>query len=173
MIRLVLKYKEVKNMGKILVTYFSVSGATKEVAKRVADIAKADLYEIEPEVKYTNNDIDWRNKKSRASLENEDPNVRPNLKKKDINIKEYDTVFIGFPVWWNVEPRVVDSFIDENDFTGKKIVAFATSGGSSIDGSLARLKTVIKGSPEFGKGRIIALQDSDDTIKTWIDGEIN
>ena len=127
-------------MSKILVSYFSASGITKEVAKRIANIVQGDLFEIEPVCIYTNEDLDWTNKNSRSSIEMNDLSSRPEIKNKVSNIDNYDTVFIGFPVWWDLAPTIINTFIEENNFENKNIYVFATSGGSSEINSFNNLK---------------------------------
>ncbi len=127
-------------MSKILVSFFSASGVTKDVASKIADITGGDLFEIEPVNKYTNEDLDWTNSQSRSSREMNDLSSRPEVKNKVSNLNDYDTVLIGFPVWWDLAPRVINTFIEENDFENKKIYVFATSGGSSVINSFNTLK---------------------------------
>ena len=117
---------------KILVAYFSASGVTKKAASLLAKAADADLFEIEPKIPYTGADLDWRNKESRSSLEMTDPSSRPEIKSRVENLSDYDAVFLGFPVWWYTAPTIVKTFLEAHDFTGKKIVLFATSGGSGL-----------------------------------------
>ena len=129
-------------MSKKLVAYFSASGTTAAVAKELAEAVGADLYEIAPAVPYTNADLDWTNKKSRSSVEMNDAASRPAIAAPVANFDQYDTVFVGFPVWWYVEPRIIDTFLDAYDFTGKTVYPFATSGGSDIHGSEGHMKQV-------------------------------
>ncbi len=117
---------------KALVTYFSASGVTAGLAKRLAEAINAPLYEIKPAVPYTQADLDWRNKQSRSTVEMLDKSCRPALADKDAPVAEADVVFVGYPVWWYREPSIVDSFLEAYDFTGKKVVLFATSGSSDI-----------------------------------------
>ena len=119
-------------MSKILIAYFSASGVTGRAAKEIAEAVGADLYEIRPEQPYTAADLDWRNKQSRSSLEMTDPDSRPAMAGPMPDLGEYDTVVVGFPIWWGVEPRVVDTFWDRNGFEGKTMIPFATSGGSGM-----------------------------------------
>ena len=126
-------------MSKKLIAYFSASGTTAAVAKNLAKAAKADLYEIRPETPYTSADLNWQNKNSRSSLEMRDKSSRPALADADARIEEYDTVFIGFPIWWYVAPTIINSFLEQYDFTGKKIVLFAPSGGSGLGKAVAGL----------------------------------
>ena len=119
-------------MSKTLVAYFSASGVTARVAKEVADAAGADLYEIRPAQPYSPGDLDWMDKKSRSTLEMNDPACRPAIEGQVKGMEQYDTILIGFPIWWYVEPRIVDTFLDSYDFSGKTLIPFATSGGNGI-----------------------------------------
>lgn len=119
-------------MSKTLVAYFSASGVTARVAKEVADAAGADLYEIRPAQLYSPGDLDWMDKKSRSTLEMNDPACRPAIEGQVKGMEQYDTILIGFPIWWYVEPRIVDTFLESYDFSGKTLIPFATSGGSGI-----------------------------------------
>lgn len=119
-------------MTKKLVVYFSASGVTAKVAKKLAEAAGADLYEIKPAVPYTSADLNWSNKQSRSSVEMSDRNSRPAIADSDANIAAYDVVYVGFPIWWYVAPTIVNTFLESYDFSGKKIVLFATSGGSGF-----------------------------------------
>ena len=117
-------------MAKKLVAYFSASGTTKKTAELLAEAAGADLYEITPKVAYTKADLNWMDKKSRSSVEMNDKKFRPEIEDKDANIAEYDEIILGFPIWWYVAPTIVNTFLEKFDFSGKKVVLFATSGGS-------------------------------------------
>ena len=125
---------------KALVVYFSATGTTAKVAKELASAADADLLAIEPEKPYTEADLDWRNKQSRSSVEMSDVKSRPRIKNAPVDASRYDVVFIGYPIWWNLAPTVVNTFIESNDLKGKKVVPFATSGGDTIDNSAEQLK---------------------------------
>ena len=127
-------------MSKKLVAYFSASGTTAGVAKALADVAGADLYEIKPAVPYSKADLNWMDKQSRSSVEMRDKGSRPALADTDADIAGYDTVFIGFPIWWYVAPTIINSFLEAYDFSGKKIVLFATSGGSGFGKAVAGLQ---------------------------------
>ena len=116
-------------MSKILVAYFSASGVTRKVAHNLADILKADISEIKPAVPYDRADLDWNNSNSRSSVEMNHPMARPEIAEK-IDVAPYDKIFIGFPIWWYTAPRIINTFLESADFTGKKIYLFATSGGS-------------------------------------------
>lgn len=118
---------------KRLVTYFSASGVTRKAAEELATVAKADIHEIRPAEPYTREDLDWRNKKSRSSLEMQNEASRPALDGAMPDMSEYDTVYIGFPIWWGVAPRVVNTFIENSDLKDKDLIVFATSGGSGLE----------------------------------------
>ena len=127
-------------MSKVLVAYFSASGVTAKLAKRLAEAIGADLHEIQPEVPYTDADLDWMNKKSRSSVEMNDKKFRPEIEDKDANIAEYDEIILGFPIWWYVAPTIVNTFLEKFDFSGKKVVLFATSGGSGFGNTVKELQ---------------------------------
>ena len=127
-------------MKKTLVAYFSASGVTERAAKEIAGAVDADLYEILPAQPYTDADLDWTDKKSRSTAEMNDPACRPEIAGTVENMEQYDTVFIGFPIWWYVEPRIVDTFLESYDFSGKTLIPFATSGGSGIGGAEKSLR---------------------------------
>lgn len=117
---------------KVLIAYFSASGVTAHAAKEMADALKADLYEIRPAVPYSSADLNWMDQKSRSTVEMNDPACRPAILAPVQNMEQYNTIFIGFPIWWYVEPRIVDTFLEYYDFSGKTVIPFATSGGSGI-----------------------------------------
>ena len=117
---------------KALVAYFSATGKTASVAKKIADIVDGDIFEIVPEILYTREDLNWRNKKSRTSVECNDPAARPAIASHVENIEDYDTIFVGFPIWWYCQPNIINTFLEEYDFAGKTIVPFATSAGSGF-----------------------------------------
>lgn len=127
-------------MSKILVAYFSASGVTKKVAEKLAVVANADIHEIKPKVPYTKANLNWMDKKSRSSVEMNDKAFRPEIVKEDLNLSSYDTILLGFPIWWYVAPTIINTFLENNDFTGKKIVLFATSGGSGFGNTLRELQ---------------------------------
>ena len=128
-------------MSKKLVAYFSASGTTKKAAERLAKATGAGLFEIKPKVPYSSADLNWMDKKSRSSVEMDDPSSRPEIAEKIPNLADYDTVFLGFPIWWYVEPRIVDTFLERSDFSGKTVIPFATSGGSGIEKAERSLKS--------------------------------
>ena len=136
-------------MKKTLVAYFSATGTTRAAAERLAKEKNADLFEIAPEVPYTSADLDWTNKQSRSTLEMKDKTSRPAIKSTCPNIADYDTVWIGFPVWWYTAPTIINTFIEAHDLSGKTLCVFATSGGSNVSGSAADLK---KAYPQYTWG---------------------
>ena len=127
-------------MNKVLVAYFSVTGTTKKVAEKLAKATGGNLFEIKPQVEYTSEDLNWNDKKSRSSVEMNDEFSRPEIENVVENIDDYDTVFVGFPVWWYIPPRIIQTFIEKHNLSGKKIITFVTSGGSGIKGSTDFLK---------------------------------
>ncbi len=141
-------------MGKTLVAYFSASGVTKKKAEMIAEGLGADIYEIVPKVLYTKADLNWMDKKSRSSVEMNDKSIRPELKDKDANIDAYDKIVLGFPIWWYVAPTIINTFLESYDFSGKKIILFATSGGSSFGNTVKELVPSAKGA-EIVEGKLV------------------
>lgn len=127
-------------MGKTLVAYFSASGVTKKLAQTLADAIGADLFAIEPKVPYTRADLNWMDKQSRSTIEMQNPASRPEIAGTCANIADYDTVFVGFPIWWYVAPTIVETFLESGDFAGKTVVPFATSGGSGMGRTVDELR---------------------------------
>ena len=127
-------------MSKKLVAFFSVSGTTKKAAEMIATEANADLLEIEPKIPYTKADLDWMNKKSRSTVEMSDKKYRPEIIAKEMDMSSYDEVLLGFPIWWYVAPTIINTFLESYDFSGKKIVLFATSGGSGFGNTVKELQ---------------------------------
>ncbi|MBR5913727.1 MAG: flavodoxin [Selenomonadaceae bacterium] len=128
-------------MSKILVAYFSASGITAKVAHNLANAVNADIFEIEPKIRYDRADLDWNDKNSRTSIEMNDINARPEIA-TPIHVEGYDTIFIGFPIWWYTAPRIINTFFESADFTGKKVYLFATSGGSGLGDTVSTLKKI-------------------------------
>lgn len=154
-------------MDKILVTYFSATGTTKDVAENIANVLKADLFEIEPEEEYTSEDLNWHNNKSRSSVEMNDKNFRPAIKQKSINIDNYDTILIGFPVWWYTAPTIINTFIESADFSGKTLIPFCTSGGTGMSGCEKDLR---KTYPDYNwkQGKRLTGMEDKNFIENWI-----
>ena len=155
-------------MSKILVAYFSASGTTAGVAKNLAEAAGADLYEIRPAVPYTRADLNWMDKQSRSSVEMNDKASRPALADKDADISAYDTILLGFPVWWYVAPTIINSFLESYDFTGKRIVLFATSGGSGFGKTVQNLAPSCPGAT-IREGRLLNGRPSANDLKVWVE----
>ncbi len=132
--------KEDTEMSKTLVAYFSASGVTKNVAEQLATVLNADLHEIKPQQPYTDADLDWTNKQSRSTVEMQDKNSRPAIGNKVENFGEYSTIYIGFPIWWYTAPTIINTFLESNDFSGKQVILFATSGSSDITRAVNDLK---------------------------------
>ena len=127
-------------MGKTLVAYFSATGATKRLAERISNLLHADTFEIEPEVKYTNEDLRWPDRSNRACKEMKNKKFRPLISKKLENADSYDTILLGFPIWYYTAPTIINTFIEENDLSGKNIYLFVTSGATPVDKSLKDLR---------------------------------
>ena len=155
-------------MNRILVAYFSATGTTADTAKKLAEAAGADLYEIRPAVPYTDSDLNWRNKKSRSSVEMNDRACRPALADTDADIAAYDTILLGFPIWWYVAPNIVNTFLESYDFSGKQIILFATSGGSGFGKTAESLRSSAPNA-EIRTGKLLNGHPSADSLKTWTD----
>ena len=152
-------------MSKKLVAYFSASGVTKKVAERLAKAADADLFEIVPVVPYTHADLNWMDKKSRSTVEMKDLKARPEIAAVPEHMEEYDTVFLGFPIWWYVAPRVIDTFVERCDLSGKTVVPFATSGGSGMGKTLSVLQPLCPGA-QWKEGKVLT-SASDAELAAW------
>ena len=153
-------------MTKALVAYFSASGTTGRVAERLAQATGADLFEIVPEVRYTSADLDWRNKRSRSSVEMNDSSARPAIASHVADMAAYDVVFVGFPIWWYREPSIVDTFMESYNFAGKTVVPFATSGGSGIGSSGANMAALASGAHVVTGDRLASSASAAD-LKSW------
>lgn len=154
-------------MSKKLVSYFSASGVTARVAQKLAKAADADLFEIKPEVPYTGADLNYMNKKSRSSVEMNDPSSRPAIAEKT-DMSAYDTVFVGFPVWWYREPSIIDTFMEQYDFSGKTVVPFCTSGGSGLGPAGDNMQALAPGS-KVVSGKRFSSGVSEAELKNWAD----
>jgi flavodoxin len=155
-------------MGKKLVAYFSASGVTAALAKTLAEAAGAGLYEIKPEAPYTKADLDWTDKKSRSTIEMQDPSFRPAIADRDANIADYDVVFVGFPIWWYVAPTIINTFLESYDFSGKTIVPFATSGSSGLGKTIEKLKPSVSSTAILKEGKLLNGGPSKDALAKWI-----
>ena len=154
-------------MKKRLVAYFSASGVTKKVAEMVAKAADCDLYEITPKVPYTTADLNWMDKKSRSSVEMSDKSIRPEIAGADLDVSAYDEILIGFPIWWYVAPTIINTFLESHDFAGRKIILFATSGGSGFGNTVKELQPSAPGA-EIVEGRVLN-RATQQQIKTWVE----
>ena len=155
-----------------LVAYFSASEAhiTAQVAKTLAEATDADLFEIVPEQKYTTEDLDWHNDKSRSSVEMKDSTARPAVASKVENMAQYNTIYVGFPIWWYTAPRIVNTFLEQYDLTGKTIIPFATSGGSDMGKSGEDLKKASAPNANWIlPGKVLNGNPPVDSLKTWIE----
>ncbi len=152
---------------KILVAYFSASGTTKKAAILLAKAANADLFEIEPKIPYTSADLNWMNKKSRSTLEMNDPASRPEIANRVENIADYDAVLLGFPVWWYTAPTIIKTFLESYDFSGKEIVLFATSGGSGLGATESALKPCAPNA--VFKGGKLVNRATESSLKEWVE----
>ena len=154
-------------MSKKLVAYFSASGVTKSVARNLSQTAGADLYRIQPGVPYTSADLDWMNKKSRSSIEMNDPASRPAIVAGDLDISSYDVVFLGFPVWWYVAPTIINSFLETYNFSGKTVIPFATSGSSGIENCEKKLQQQYP-SINWKSGKLLNGHPGQDVLDSWV-----
>ena len=152
-------------MSKKLVAYFSASGTTKEAAECLAKAAGADLFEIRPAIPYTSADLNWMDKKSRSSVEMSDPYSRPEIAETMPNMADYDTVFIGFPIWWYVAPHIIHTFVESYDFSGKTLVPFATSGGSGMGKTVDELRKLCPNA-DWKAGKLVN-GASDQALAAW------
>lgn len=160
------KTNTMNTVNKTLVAYFSATGTTRSVAEKIAAVAGADLCEIAPAVRYTNADLDWRNDRSRSSIEMADKKSRPAMQPVKIDMQTYDTVYLGFPVWWDVAPRIINTFIETCSLQGKTVILFATSGSSTITNSMADLR---KTYPDLNiTGGKLLNNSTEKTIRRWL-----
>ena len=153
-------------MNKILVSYFSATGTTKKIAEKIASAVSGDLFEIEPVNKYTEKDLDWMDKQSRSSVEM-NKNIKPEISNKIPNLNDYDTILLGFPIWWYKEPTIIDKFLEENDMTGKNIYVFVTSGSSPIDSTYKSLQNNFP-NLNFISGKRFTGTESLEEYKSWV-----
>lgn len=153
-------------MSRKLVAYFSASGVTGSVAKKLAEATGADLYEIRPAVKYTSADLDWNDSGSRSSIEMKDKSSRPEIADRNADISGHDVIFVGFPIWWYVAPTIINTFLEAYDFVGKKIVLFATSGGSGFGKAVDSLKPSAPGA-SIQEGKVFRSGVSVNELKKW------
>lgn len=152
---------------KVLVAYFSATGTTKGVAEHIANGLNADIYEIVPEDPYTDADLNYNDNNSRTTIEMNDPNARPEISGSVENMEQYDIIFVGYPIWWGEAPRIVSTFMESYDFSGKTIVPFCTSGGSGIGSSTSNLERLTSGATWLD-GRRLNGSDSQNTVMEWV-----
>ena len=156
-------------MAKTLVAYFSATGRTAKAAELLADALGADIHEIQPKVPYTKADLNWLNKKSRSSVEMNNKSIRPEIAESNVQIADYDVIFLGFPIWWYVAPTIINTFLESADFSGKKIILFATSGGSKFGKTVDELKVSVSADTEIIEGKLLNGRQSIASVKTWTD----
>ena len=161
--------KGVSNMSdkKVLVAYFSATGTTKKVAENLAKATGGDLYEIKPLKPYTSADLDWTNDKSRSSVEMKNHNSRPEIVDDNFSVTDYDSIYLGFPIWWYIAPTIVNTFLEKHDFSGKTIILFATSGGSGFGKTVDNLKPSVSPSEKIIEGGILNGNPSVDKLQKW------
>ena len=155
-------------MSKRLVAYFSASWVTAKAAKLLSEAAEADVFEIKPKVPYTSADLDWMDKKSRSSREMNDRAFRPEIEGDDAHVGDYDVVFLGFPIWWYVAPTIINTFLEQYDFSGKTIILFATSGGSGFGKTVDGLKASVSDSTVIREGKLLNGKQTVEGLKDWI-----
>ena len=154
-------------MGKTLITYFSCSGNTKKVALKLKEVLEGEIFEIEPSIPYTIDDLNWEDENSRSSVEMKDDNSRPIIKNKITNINDYENIYVGFPIWWYTNPRIINTFLESYDFKNKKVYLYATSGGSSLDNTYLELTKLIS-NISFVKTRVFSPNISTDELKSQL-----
>lgn len=152
---------------KILVAYFSATGTTKQVAQNLAKAVNADIYEIQPVAPYTDADLNWHDRNSRSSVEMNDKQSRPEMAADNFSVKDYAVIYLGFPIWWGTAPRVVQTFLEKQDFSDKTIVLFATSGSSGIGNTDKDLKPSVSASAKIIKGKTLNGNPSVEELKAW------
>ena len=155
-------------MSKILVAYFSATGTTKEVAQNLAKAADADIYEIKSVVPYTDADLNWMDKNARSTVEMKDKSSRPEIVEDDFSVDKYDVIFLGFPIWWYVAPTIINTFLEQHDFSNKKIILFATSGGSRFGKTVEDFKASVDASVQIVEGGILNGAPDVEYLKEWV-----
>lgn len=155
-------------MNRTLVAYFSASGVTAKLAENLAEAISADIFEIEPEVPYTKADLDWTNKQSRSSLEMNDLSSRLAIRESRDNMDDYDTIFVGFPIWWYIAPTIINTFLESYNLSGKTIIPFATSGGSGMGKTNEKLLPSCKGA-KLIDGKVLSSTASKTELSDWVD----
>ena len=156
-------------MSKKLVAFFSASGVTGKVAKDLAEVVNADVFEIKPKTPYTEADLNWRDDNARSTVEMKDKSSRPPMAGNDVDISGYDVIFVGFPIWWYVAPTIINTFLEGHDFSGKNIILFATSGGSGFGKTVEGLRGSVSNSATIQEGRILNGRPSAQELKKWVE----
>lgn len=154
-------------MSKKLVTYFSATGTTANVAAMLADAVGADIHEIRPKFPYNKADLNWMNKQSRSTIEMNNKAYRPEIEHSDLKLEMYDVIFLGFPIWWYVAPTIINTFLESYDFSGKKIILFATSSGSKFGKTVEELKVSVPASCEIIEGKLLNGKQTIPKIREW------
>lgn len=154
-------------MSRKLVAYFSASGVTAKLAEQLSEVIGADLHEIRAKEQYSQADLDWRNDKSRSSIEMKNKTFRPEIVDDKISISEYDTVFVGFPIWWYVAPTIINTFLESHDFSGKTVVVFATSGSSDFGNTINELKISLPDSTKLIEGKVLNGKYTNKELSNW------
>ena len=154
-------------MSRTIIVYFSASGVTKRVAGKIAEITGSQLAEITPKTPYTPKDLNWRDKGSRSTVEMSDKSSRPEIVDGKLDLSEVDTVFLGFPMWWYIAPTIVNTFLEANDFSGKRIILFATSGGSGFGKTIQFLKNSVSHEAEIIEGKVFSGSYSEEDVEVF------
>lgn len=157
----------IENESKILVAYFSCTGNTKSAAEKISAVTGGDLYEIVPKVPYTDDDLDYGDDNSRSTVEMNDESVKPEIDGSVENMSDYDVVYLGYPIWWGEAPRIIDTFLESYDFSGKTIVPFCTSGSSGIEGSIGMIKNIVP-TANIGEGKRFSVNTPEREIEEWV-----
>lgn len=155
--------------NKTLVVYFSATGTTKRVAENLAKATNAEIYEIKPLKAYTNADLNWHDSNSRSSLEMNNPKSRPEIVADNFTVNNYDTIYLGFPIWWGTAPKIVHTFLEKYDFSGKRIIIFATSGSSGLGNTANNLKQSVSSSTKIIDGKVLNSNPSITELKAWVE----
>ena len=156
-------------MAKNLIAYFSASGVTKKVSENLAKVLDADIYEIKPVKPYTDADLNWMDTNSRSSIEMKDWKSRPEIVNDNAQIEKYDNIFLGFPIWWYIAPTIINTFLEKYNFANKKIILFATSGGSGFGSTIENIKPSVSDSAKITEGKILNHNPNTNDLKDWVD----
>ena len=156
-------------MSKILAAFYSATNVTAKLSKKLAEAVGANLYEIKPAQPYTKADLNWRDQNIQSSIEMKDRSFRPALAEMNANISEYDTILLGFPIWWYVAPRIIQSFLEAYDYSGKTIIVFATSGSSGFGNTVTELRNSVSDSAVIKEGKRFGMISARIGLKKWIE----